>query len=767
MSVTRQIFLAIGVGAAFLGGAARLDGAEPAGEVRQAAAELDRQLGRGDNARLWREYLGWSDLQAALADPQRADYRVLGRVLQRLSSGEPGLESAPFVSLRRALERWAVYRLPAEAQWADVVRQARGEFRVVEPGRWRDSQARLRRAVQTLDRSLTRGGANGAAWRRFLGWETLEAQLAAADPAAASLEELVELNRRFTSGYRGLETPPFARVERGLERLLREARVLRDPKASERYGTLVDALAQRLERWRANPTGTASELRDIGRVLGWLDDHGQAPELVPVLRTRLSQPNLYARVSREIVASGMRREVDRTTRVVDCILGTAIRGTGHTVGTVEVQLVPNPRQAAFDAVFRGVTHSRTLGSNRSARIHTRGRTEMVAHKRMVFDPGVGLTALPTRTRARTRTTITGIGSTAPGLRGRLVTRIARRKAGQSQGQAEAIGSRHAEALFSSNFDAEARPTVDQANDTYFGRLRRPMFERRQFPERLEFTTTAERIAVLALQANRHQLAAQSLPPELSGDPSLAFQAHESAINNTLFGLFAGETLTQERMEELSVELLGRVPEQLKSDSDQEAWSITFDAIEPVGVRFADDGVRIIVKGTRYTSGDGKFGAMNVEAHYQFAEAPEGLVLRRTADLEILPPGFKPGEQKLALRQTTLRNLLKRRFGKLFQTEIKLDGFGLPEAFRQAGTFYSTQHASRDGWLLLAWRNDPTQLPPLTSPAAPAAAQEVEPKTTADPAGQPTAEPDGEHEPDADAEPAAEPAADSAEAVPSE
>lgn len=674
-----------------------------------AVAAVEKQLGSGENGQGWRRFLGLDQLQSAMSGGKPLDPLLVGHVLRRLSSGEPGLDTPEFSALRRALETDLNQQAELADQLPALVRGAREQFSPVTGTELSRARRRLSAAVARLDRFLA-SSERGGAWRRFLGWQELSAESAAGgseSPSAAG--PLAELRRRFTSGYRGLELPEFAHVERALDQLMRQARLAGDAKAPERYVTLVDALAQRIERWQTRRDEARAELRDIGRVLGWLEDHGQAVDLVPVVRARLSHPNLYALVSSDVVRHAVQRDVSRTTRIADCILGTSIRGVGQTQGTVQVVLAPDPRRATFDAIFTGTTRTNTSGVNGPALIRARGQTQIQATKRMRFDV-TGMTTLPTVAHARTRTQITGIGSTAPGLRGRLVTRIARKRAAKSKGQAEAIGSRKAERQFSSQFDSEAVALLDKANDTYFTRLRRPLFERQQFPERLEFTTTSQRVRVLALQANHNQLAAQTPPPPLTGQPTLAVQIHESAINNTTFGLFAGETLTQERMEELAVELLGRVPEELKTESDQEPWSITFDALEPVVVRFDETGLEITVKGTRYTSGDGRYGAMNVTGRYQFAEAPSGWVLRRNEELEILPPGFVPGEQRLGLRQTILRNLLKRRFGKLFQPEIQIDGFVLPEALRNAGTFYHTQHHLGGGWLVLGWRNDPTKLP---------------------------------------------------------
>lgn len=73
--------------------------------VVQAADQLERFLARGTarNARAWKDYLRWSQLQQQLADSAGPDAEQVGNVASRYYSGKPGLELSPFVEMREAL----------------------------------------------------------------------------------------------------------------------------------------------------------------------------------------------------------------------------------------------------------------------------------------------------------------------------------------------------------------------------------------------------------------------------------------------------------------------------------------------------------------------------------------------------------------------------------------------------------------------------------------------------------------------------------------
>ncbi len=689
--------------------------------VRQRLAELNDWLGENPNASRWREYLDLRDLAAQLDATDAAAAAVeAGGVIDRLDGGANGLDAPRFAALRAALHTWHTESSAAAELDPQAISLARDQFVAVPADAFAASRDELLAALARLRSYLASGGTNGAAWSEFLRLGDLVRLLASSDTPDA--KRLAEVEAQLASGEVGLQLPPFANLRTALRGYLQQLRS-QDPQIRQQFQSLVDALAVRLDRYLKNPSSAHNDLRDIGRVLGWLEEHGQSTQLVQWMRRELSQPNLRLHVGEQLIRVGMSRHVDRVTQVNDCILGTAICGTGHTVGRITVRPAVDARRAAFDAVFSGVTTSRTLGSNRSARIRSLGYTTIHARKRLVFDID-GLHALPANSTASTRSSITGVGSTAPGLRGRIVTRIARRKAAQSQGQAEAAGSSHASAEFNRSMDAEAGPQVELANNTYY-KLRRRLARRRQFPELMAFATSGQRLGFVAVQADRRQLAAQDEAPALLGQPALAVRLHESVVNNAAFGLLAGETVTQEKLEALLVDLLGKVPEGFATDADQEPWSITLDRVEPVTLRFVDNGFHLTIRGERYTSGDGRYDAMNVAAKYQFDQGSTGLVLRRTEELEILPPKFDPSSgQKLGIRQTTLRNLLKRRFSKIFKTEIAVEGFALPQQFRELGSFLATQHQTAGGWLVLAWRNDPNVEPVLpTEPAGAAAPAE--------------------------------------------
>src|SRR5262249_17482861 len=113
---------------------------------------------------------------------------------------------------------------------------------------------------------------------------------------------------------------------------------------------------------------------------------------------------------------------------------------------------------------------------------------------------------------------------------------------------------------------------------------------------------------------------------------------------------------------------------------------------------------------RYTSGDRDFRAMNVTAEYKFEQTPPGVKLVRQGELTILPPNFQPG-QRLSPQQLSWKTTLAKKFGRMFEPEIKSEGLVLPGRWRDAGRLDLKQLQTSGGWIALAWIESGVPAPP--------------------------------------------------------
>lgn len=561
----------------------------------------------------------------------------------------------------------------------------------------------LRRAMGQLDRRLERSP-HGPAWRRYLLWDALTRELSAG--ANGRHDVLAAVLLRFRSGYEGLELNDFRRVKSALETYIHALESVQSPDFASEFRSRLVAVAGALE---AAPGGSSQATwLAAGEALAWLRTHGLPPELAAEAGQQLSHPNLVFRASRELVAAGVDRAVEESEPIVDCILGTRIYGNGTTRGTVVLELVPNQRQGVFRAQFTGINDSQTVGYNRSAIIYTRGRTQLWGARQILLNES-GLLALGVEADAATRTTITGIDSSRRGLMGRLVRRVASRKAARQKPQAEAVAGEHAAERFRDRFTSQMDPPLARGQESFQSRFRGPMVRWDLFPERLEFGTTREYLSGTVAQEGAEWLGAPQKAPEVRGDPLLAVRLHESLVVNTASALLAGRTLNREIVERLARDFLGYTPEQVHEllFKEEGVWTMTFAPVRPVEFTIDDGGFTLTLHGRRFTSGKlgrpTRFDAMDITARYRLEVGERGLRAVREGDLHIVPHGHAPGKP-LGARQIAQIRWVKGKFEKILKPQFERSGedLVLGGSWSQLGELLVQLESAEDGWLCLAW-----------------------------------------------------------------
>lgn len=589
----------------------------------------------------------------------------------------------------------------AAADLATVAAKPLGEgetFRSLSAADMDAAAAKVRAAMAPLD-SLLRRSKSGQAWKSYLDWPTLTAQ--AASGSNADSAALLKLYRRLDAEENGLEMPQFAAVRRAVGAYLDAVDAATNPAAekvlSQRLTKLTETLAE------ATATGTSEPLESLGPLLARLEGSRQAPATVARVRSAVSRPNLYLDVDENLLASAVNRVVDEHAPVNDTILGTRVRGSGHTTGFVLLDFVPSLNAAVVDLVLDATNHSSTRSSKGPVTVHTQGTTTLDARKRIMIDDQ-RVTSLPASASADVRTRTAGIGVNSK-FGKRLIRKMASKKIAEIRPQAEAISRGRAEARARQQFEEQTSGALAQAASDYQTKFRRPLLERGWYPEMLQLSTSDSRMSVVARKALSDQIAAFTAPPAVDPDAVLAARVHETMVNNAAEITLGGRTITQQFVEEQIKKNNGTLPESLTNDPDQPPWSITFAKRLPVQLDADDDRVKVTVRGSRFTSGDREFPAMDIWAAYRIEPAAGTIRLVRDGDVQIYPPGFVPGGgEKLSVSETSLRRILQKRFNKVFKEVVDVEPLELPGELAQAGPLPMEQLVARkDGWVAAGWR----------------------------------------------------------------
>jgi hypothetical protein len=571
-------------------------------------------------------------------------------------------------------------------------------FQPVSAGRLATAASRLREAIGPLDRWLARSG-SGEGWRKYLDWSTLQQQAASAENA--DVDTLARLYRRLDSGSDGLQLPRFAAVRRALGAYLEAVGTAKNEKADEVYTKRLERLAGAVAT--AAAVGTPDALDSVGPILARLEESGQGASVIARVRRAVQRPNLYLEVNESLLSRSVNRAVDETAPIDDVLLGTRVRGTGRTTGFVTLDFVPSLDRAVVDLRLNATNLSQTRGGQGPVTVHTRGTTQIYASKRVLIDEA-GVTALPVEARASVDTKTAGIGVNKR-FGKRLIRKVASRKVAEMRPRAEAISTTRAEERIRSQFESQTAEPIAQASRDYQEKFRRRLMDRGWYPEMLHLNTDDTRLNVAVRKSLSDQVAAFSHPPAAAPDAVLAARLHQSFFNNLVEQELAGRTLTKQSLEE-QLEKSGRtMPDSLENEGDQPPWSITFAKRKPVELTVGDGTLRLTVHGSRYTSGDREFDAMDVWATYRIGTHAGRIVLVRDGDVQIYPPDFVPGGgKKLSVQETSLRGILQKRFNKVFDEVVEIEPLDLPGELKQAGPLPLEQlEARKDGWLVAGWR----------------------------------------------------------------
>jgi hypothetical protein len=582
---------------------------------------------------------------------------------------------------------------------ATVCEAAKAEFRPLTPADLAPIQADLLAAIARLDARLTAAGATGGSWRIYLRWDALQEELHR--QATPKRDVLLDIYQRLSAGEEGLNLVWFVEVQRALRQYLRVSEGIDNANLQTVYAQNLDRLAAALKAYAEKPTTDSAQA--ISDSLRGLNADRQSPKLVQSVTQLFRKPNLLVDIDESIIEAAFSEQIDENDTIQDCILGTSIQGTTHTVGKTDADLVSSDRFAVFDTYLKATAYSNTVGRNGPVCIYSTGTTQICGVKRIWIDEN-GLFSCPARSNADTQTCINDIRS----IKGRkFIERIAWKKAGKQLPKAEAEASRHAECRVNERIDARAAESLDEANANFQKKIRQPLIDHKLLPEELKFATDENAMHVRVLNAGTSLIAALAPPPEAE-KADFTLRIHESMVNNFVLDALGGMTIHQEQAEKAIIDTFGELPEKMKTDPNEASWGIIFAKKQPVVVTFADDGFKVTLHGAGYYKGAEAHPAMDVTAAYKIEKTADGVKAVRQGELQIFPPNFDQATGKLPVQVEATRHLLEKRFGKVFEPEIVPKPIILKGKLEKAGKFEPTQIVSRDGWLVLGYKRVPQE-----------------------------------------------------------
>lgn len=299
---------------------------------------------------------------------------------------------------------------------------------------------------------------------------------------------------------------------------------------------------------------------------------------------------IYVHISDRMLRRQISRPVMRQNAVNEVIVGTPVSGTAGTAGRVDLRLVPAGDRGVVDLLFYGQVQSRTTGFGGPVQVHSSSVTNFSAVKRLLLDE-FGIEMQPARVAAQTSSSIQGVSTSLPRLRGRIARRIGGQRAADLKPAADAEAARKAEVRIGREFDGDVTRQLLSANGRLSEALASLPLDADLFRGRLRFATSGQYLQVAIHRAGGRVSPAPPPSPASLGSPELAVHVRDALVERVvrdtdLQGRI--EPLVRRLLDENSPQLVGMLAAELqvslKQSGDGEWWSLVVGGSPPFQAR---------------------------------------------------------------------------------------------------------------------------------------------------------------------------------------
>jgi hypothetical protein len=256
----------------------------------------------------------------------------------------------------------------------------------------------------------------------------------------------------------------------------------------------------------------------------------RAVSLSAELAPKIPENMVYVRLSKPFLQRIVSRAVSTRHNVIDNILGSPVSGVCDTNGTTEVALTPNSEYGELEIHFSGTTSYQTVADAGVIQVHVRGGTEFASAKAVRFD-GHGIELGPAATNARTSSSIVGIESSLPGLRGRIARRIGSARAAECEPEAREITTEHTIRRINASFDRTTSRDIAGLWQRICDQIAKLPADDPLRPHGWQASTTADALQIVFLG---HKGGVRvPPPPEPSGRPDVVVQINSAVFSRAL------------------------------------------------------------------------------------------------------------------------------------------------------------------------------------------------------------------------------------------
>lgn len=630
-------------------------------------------------------------LLAARDNVDRAQLQLLSQQLKSLAA-----QNAVYANLQRLVDRWHD-QLP-ETNLSTLLASAQkntAEFVVVD----NTAIKALQRTLQADLESLRRSAAIDAQWQSFLHWPETQAAATASIPTSADATRLAV---RWANAYSAWIQPEVKSVYQTLTKLAEATACMESAETQttrrarlERLSTLLTAMQAKTED---------SSTSDLEAVYSEMVRFGQAPDLRAALTRLYSHPNLIVRLATEPLARRAAQPILRSFPIETNYDGARVTGTGEFAGQLGVDFLNSANHIAANVQLAGQNTAHTQGGRSGVSVRSTGRTSIGASRALTF-AGFG----PPRwdhPQAIAMTDIT-FDNISTNLR-RWKRKAAANQVLSGKPAAEQRASQEARDWI----QGELKSNTDQLNQhdllAKVNSFRDQIITSDQNQALVRCGTFPGFIDWRLRYAPPQQFAAKQAFPDVPLRSAVQIAIHPSFFQNMTEPRMAGRrVLAGETIDWISATQTADASSQTSSASP------TPDSSASGHVQFADttplrlnihEGKLIASLNLQNIETDGDtFADYTVTVTYRPTIAEGHLRFLADPEINVLPIGFDPKQERLGSRRLSLCRLLERRLQRYVTGDLVFPSLSLTSASASdQADLEVTGYSLNQGWIEISF-----------------------------------------------------------------
>ena len=455
-------------------------------------------------------------------------------------------------------------------------------------------------------------------------------------------------------------------------------------------------LANRLELYESRPSSRSGHLlNDVLQDLLWSDDpaYQQAAE---VIQSHYRNANFRMTISQAFMNRLLPQLPTIAEPVSETIKGAKVSGRSQVSNELKVALIPDEHQLNFEIQTNGHVQSDTVAKTKAFRIMSQGQANFQVYKKITVSANGIDASERAYSTSNGKQLLVGIQSKVDKVPifGSIVRRAAARKVREQSPESNQLFRRKISQAAEARVEEGVAKGIQTVRQSANKNLLEPLIALDLEPTPMQLATTESDIVIQYRLAGRDQMSANTARPASNSQSMIAFQLHQSLINNIIARLgLKGESFNSQELADHLQNVLG-VTRKAQPEGEQKEAQFKFAAHDPIRIDFEDNRVKIVINlDSLQVSGKAKpMRHLSITAAYAIqADGMQVQLIQDNTGTRVTSRGKRLRIGDRAVVSTVMK--------MLFESTYSIDA--LPEQFRdrpQAQSLMISRLVIHNGWL---------------------------------------------------------------------